>query len=617
MVSADRHKIVSCICIIICFALMAVLSIAYLRKDSYFIISSVESNDKQISIKWTTDYLGDYSVVDILVTDSDNTIVVEDKVPSYYKNYVFKEGIHGKKYRITIRPVSKKKLDDSVYEYERLFLDYDKLPDLPILRIETENWADPTYDVIFPKEEGMGGSTIGNNEYVVARFEGQGENLSELSSSGKIKVRGNTSSLNSPKKSYKIELDNSFEMVEGAGKNRTWTLLNNGNNLKTFAGCFIGEKCQMEWNPKMKFVNVLLNGDWKGCYCLVSAVSKESAGNLVGENGCIFESDAYWWSEEGAVFRTPLKSDFAFSFKYPEIINEEDEKLRHLSEYMTKFESALAEEGDDYLEYIDEDTWVNWIMARDLVANLDGGGTNAYYYIQELGLNNIIEEQIKMGPLWDFDRAFETTDTWSHCRNAPITYFEWLFNKEHFCKKYREKWLERSPSVYTDLANYLTDYGEVHGIDLTESWELEASRWDELIVPYEAQEEYINSWMLSHLSWMNVNLAAPNYQIINISDYEFVDIHVTSVIDKIESTGDMYACSGWALPMEDDELSNDNVMLCMLKGDKVYFAERRARTDVMEAYGLATDDVGFVTYMESSEPPMICYVDFDNKRIFR
>ncbi len=613
----NKHQIVSWACVILSIISIVVLLCLRMTTDADFRVNSVESLDREIAIKWTAPIGERYSKVIVEARDIDGKSISTDSVPASNGSYSFVDGIHGQKYCFDIRAVKENGDIETAGQYDRVFLDYDKLPSLPLLIVETENNVNPTYEVVTPNVEGLEGSTIGNNEFVKCVFSGKGDEFGNLSLGGKIKVRGNTSSLNSPKKSYRIELNSPIRIGDEENVYKSWNLLNNGSNLKTLMGCHIGEMCGMEWQPKMTFVNLMLNGDWQGCYCMIPAVGRETAGSLVDGSGYIFENDSYWWSDTGATFKTSYQEETnAYTFKFPNILNPDDNRLLKLKDYMDSLEEAVYNDNGDYESYIDEDTWISWILSRDIIANLDGGGTNAFYYIKSFGEGNDADNKVKMGPLWDFDRAFEDYDTWSHCRNASTTYFEQMFMKDAFVEKYKRRWGGLSSNVYTEVSGFLDNIEAEHGEELQKSYMLDSAKWGEPIESFESQKEYIRDWIVSHVSWMNMELAMPNSINVDISGFEEINDSIVGTVDGIYPTDDCYCCQGWAF-INADIPSEGNLRTCVMQGDELYLTRSFDRWDVFEQYNLEKQDVGFYTYVSGPDTPQICMVDFDNKIIYR
>lgn len=465
------------------------------------------SDDSAINITWDSPYYGICSKIHIAIIDG-NELVEEKELSSLRHFYSFKTGTHGKLYDVIVEAYYDDGSFGEAYRAQRLFLNYDKLPSLPIMTIETEEGQDPTYSEAVKEDNALCGATIVNNEYLEGMMGLSGNGLRNLSSDIKIKVRGNTSVVYQDKKSYKIKLPIAMDLLGNESYMlKEWVLLNVGTDLKTYIGDYLGILCGMEWQPQMIFVNVILNGDWKGCYILTEAVGVEAARANVSESGYIFENDAYWWNAEGEYFKT-LNQNYlmGYTFKYPKMENAFDERIYKMQVYMQDFEDCILTGDSTYGTYIDESSFASWILVRDLLGQGDGGGTNMYLYKYDYDDGNPISSKVKMGPLWDFDSAFVNIDTWSDCRSEIVFYFPELFEQPSFSGIYKKKWEEISPYLSDNIDSLLDGMYDIKGKDLEMSWQLDADRWSRDIFPLSEQIGQAKEWFARRIEWMNREL---------------------------------------------------------------------------------------------------------------
>lgn len=472
----------------------------------------LSSEDDVIVIRWDSpDWITcDYIAIQIR---DDNGIVYEKNIWPVIEKISYKNGEHGKTYTVS---VSAHYRDGSFGENivnEALFLDYDQLPDIPLMMINTYSGEDPAYEEAEKPDDSLWGASIVNNEYLSGEMVMSGGGVQSISTGVDIRVRGNTSSLYNDKKSYKIKLDNAIDLLGRGGgySGKEWVLLNNGCSLKTYIGNYVAALCGMEWQPQMMFVNVILNGDWKGCYCLTEAVNRESSCGLVSETGYIFENDAYWWKSEDLCFKTDNQAyQVGYTFVYPEISSKDETAVLALQDYMQEFENRILDGDISYQDYIDESSYIRWILVRDIVGNTDGGGSNMFFYKYDFDENNPTSSKVKMGPLWDFDGAFVVADDWSACRIKEVSYFPQLFGQDSFAEQYIEVWKEVSPCLYDNVKSLLDDLEESYGEDIEASWQLESSRWGSGISSFYEQKEQALDWFFKRVIWMNDALQIPS-----------------------------------------------------------------------------------------------------------
>lgn len=612
----NSHQIVPLICLLISLILTIVL--LYTHQSSIDSQPSliVESKDESIEIRWENYFSEKCKAVEVVVYDDKGEKICDEEVPSLLGRYRFTEGYINEKYNLTVK--AKDGSGNIMFEntYERLFLDNEYLPRLPILRIETDDNMDPTYSVAMATDSDMMGVTLAGNEYVNAKIIASGFGNTSKTQAGKIKVRGNTSSVNSEKKAYKLKFDNACRLMPDEKALKEWVLLNNGDSLKTYVGCLVGEILEIEWQPKIRFVNLVLNGDWKGIYCLIPAVDRESTNGLVSKSGYIIESDAYWWASDDCYFRTEAQTpSIAYTFKYPAISDEDDDRLKYIHDYMQRVENAIIFDKTDYRELIDESSWIKWILARDIIANKDGAGTNVYYYLKHNSTDNKENIKLKMGPLWDMDRAFEQTDAWSDCRIANTTYFGYLFEKEDFNKLYRNEWERVSPALYSSIETNLNELDKKNCEDLDRSLYLDALRWNKPYISYEVKKEEILNWMLEHICWMNVELQTASYLEIKPDEFEMIEGTLLCSVDKVETVEKGVHLEGWAYSSFETE--DDYVFTAVIDGNRLYPSVKLERPDVRDALGIETLNTGFSVFVPNESNTNICMVDMKNRIIYK
>ena len=477
----NMHKIFRAICLLLCLCLLiGILFVNWKEKEPIERMNtSIRSENCEILVQWELPDNQQFQSISIEILN-DKRVVAEKSILPFRKKYSFRDGNHGELYTVRVLGVLNDGTTEEIVERDALFLDYSQLPDLPIISIDTASGEDPKSDVADKPDEALLGGTISNNDYVSASMLMYGKQVDSISVGVEIRVRGNTSSIISEKKSYKLHLSDMYDLL-GTGEiaSDEWVLLNNGYSLNTYVGDYIGDLCGMEWQPHMRFVNVIVNGDWKGCYCLTPAVSITNAGRFVSDDGYIFENDAYYWKPGEVYFKTENQIyQMGYTCKYPELNHCEDERLLRLQSYVQEFENSLMSSDEQYVNYIDEESFAKWVLARDLVGTLDGPGSNIYYYKYDFDSSNPTSTKIKMGPLWDFDSMYSTPEQWSMSHlDGGATYFWILFEQESFQKVYISEWEKISPDLYSNIQMELDELEKSQGSALDESWQLESARW--------------------------------------------------------------------------------------------------------------------------------------------
>lgn len=188
---------------------------------------------------------------------------------------------------------------------------YDILSNLniPLVDIITVNSEEPTYERA-SKPAGAWGAGITNATKVPASMKiiKNGETIYKSGEYMKkesgltIKVRGNTSALMS-KKPYKLKLQKKADLLDRGDnkyKDKDWVLLRTGSFLNTPIGFWTSELIGQEYTPAHEYVNLIINGTYRGLYVLCEQVTVNSDCRIDvdKQEGYVVECDAYWWLED-------------------------------------------------------------------------------------------------------------------------------------------------------------------------------------------------------------------------------------------------------------------------------------------------------------------------------
>ena len=225
-----------------------------------------------------------------------------------------------------------------------------------------------------------------------------------LSDTATIRERGNASR-GFPKKPYRIKFAHKHQVLGSPANAKKWTLINNYGDktlMRNQLAFELSRRLGMPYTPFCAYVDVVLNGDYKGCYQLCDQIevrknrvditemktSDNSGEALTG--GYLIEADAYagsemsmFWSDNGT----------GVTIKSPD----EDSITRQQSEYIRKHYSKMEKNWKTYLD-------LNTFLRHFIVGELSGN-TDTYWsmYLYKQRAN----DTLFVGPVWDFDLAFD------------------------------------------------------------------------------------------------------------------------------------------------------------------------------------------------------------------
>lgn len=230
------------------------------------------------------------------------------------------------------------------------------------------------------------------------------------------RLRGNAST-QFPKKPYRIKFDSKQKPLDAPAKAKKWTLINNYGDktlMRNLLAFHISQQMGMPYTPYGQAVDVMLNGEYKGCYQLCDQVevnknrvnidemetSDTSGENLTG--GYLWEIDAYAYEE---------KSWFNSNHNIPVTIKspDEDDITPEQSQYIRDFFNAMeadvygshfADPTNGWRRLLDAETFLKHFLIGEL-----SGNTDTYWSVYQYKKRG--ENKVYTGPVWDFDIAFD------------------------------------------------------------------------------------------------------------------------------------------------------------------------------------------------------------------
>ena len=214
-----------------------------------------------------------------------------------------------------------------------------------------------------------------------------------------LKGRGKTTWELFEKKPYQLKLEESANLL-GMGKGEKWILLANAfdeTNLRNKFIYALARENDFCYAPECEFVDLYLNGEYRGLYLLAERVEfGEDRLNVDAEEAymCNVEVSARWDELDNA-FRSA--SDRAVEIREPDDPTEQD--YERITEIVNVMEDAIFyPEKEPFLEdMIDIDSWAYKYLIDEIMENGDADIASSYFYYAD--------GKIYAGPLWDYDNT--------------------------------------------------------------------------------------------------------------------------------------------------------------------------------------------------------------------
>lgn len=232
------------------------------------------------------------------------------------------------------------------------------------------------------------------------------------------KGRGNASWTDFPKKPMRLKFDKKQQVLpDAAAKCKKWTLIPNYGDktlMRNRLAFDMSRGIDLGYTPYCRFVDVIFNGEYQGCYQLCDQVevnpgrieiTEMETGDIAGTEltgGYLVEIDAYaeqeisWFSSDRGI---PV------TIKSPDEDEITPEQSAYITDYFNKFESAafadnFTDPEQGYRKYLDLDSFLKYLIIGELDGNTDYYWS--IYMSKERGSDRFVT-----GPVWDVDLGFD------------------------------------------------------------------------------------------------------------------------------------------------------------------------------------------------------------------
>ena len=381
---------------------------------------------------------------------------------------------------------------------------------LPVVTIETVDSEEPTCEYV-DHPEGMAGYSIRNATKVPGRLTitlgdellyDSGPYAKDISGM-RIKIRGNTSAYPA-KKPYKVKLEVGADLLlrgeDETYSDRDWLLIKDPD-FRQHIGFETSRLMGMEWTPGYRYVNVVMNGDYRGLYLMCEPVERNKRCRInVSETGYIVESDAYFWDEDFYIPST--LRPFGWTLNYPDADDVTEEQLAFLTRDLAQLEEALA--GPLYAERIDVESFARWLLTHDILGTWDSYGSNLF-----VSRYDSLDSKVRMPVLWDFDAIFMMVETWSNVHRERFFFQHLLSSRDRvFASTYLTLWEELKCSVFDGMLSFIDKYKiseEAEAVDV--SMNLDAERWHIEFTSLRDHLATARTWFESREEWLEESIA--------------------------------------------------------------------------------------------------------------
>ena len=318
-----------------------------------------------------------------------------------------------------------------------------------------------------------------------------------------VKGRGN-STWGYPKKPYRLKLNKKAEIC-GLGKAKNYVLLANhlDPTLMLNSVAFkIGRLLELPFTNHAIPVDVVLNGIYKGSYLLTEQIEvKENRVDLDENNSVMWELDSYWDDEpkfKSTAFNLPVM------VKDPDLTTEQFEYWKKdFNAFTTQFAKEPLE-GNSYVDMIDIESVAKFLITFNLVHNMEINHPKSVFLHKERNGKYV------MGPIWDFDWAYDYEGTSNHFGryNTPLfsssmngvgtAFFQRFLQDSRVKTIYKRTWQDFKNNKLDALLQYVDDYA----VMLKPSVERNSELWENTR-SFDTKVKELKTWLKNRADYID------------------------------------------------------------------------------------------------------------------
>lgn len=305
------------------------------------------------------------------------------------------------------------------------------------------------------------------------------KNKEDIKSEAFFRIRGN-SSRRFDKSSYKISFIDNQELsiqyeIMGMQQGDEWALYGpflDKTLIRNYMWLNISANI-MGYAPNVRFCECYLDGEYKGLYIMMETIEKSDERVNIAtydkDSRVIpymvkmdkFDDDEIDSLPTFTHYTSHLDYGAGFTILYPGITNLTQDVKNYIEKDISEFEKVLYsydfnDPQKGYSQYIDVDSWVEYYIIQEFLANNDMCSRSTYLYKDKGG-------KLSMGPVWDFNNVCDNyisseyyVEGFYFAQNR--IWYEMLLKDEAFVRKIQKRYKElRKTYLNEDYINQYID----------------------------------------------------------------------------------------------------------------------------------------------------------------
>lgn len=346
-----------------------------------------------------------------------------------------------------------------------------------------------------------------------------------------IEIRGSSSQF-WPKKQYGFETrdaeGNDLDVsLLGLPEESDWVLYAPYSDKSLIRNTLVYDTARAmgHYASRQVLVELYLNQEYMGVYVLFEKIKRNKNRVDIGKNsddlsgGYLLELESTYQYKAGEAYIVSERfADKAFFFEYPKAEDLSQEQKSYMQTYLNDFETALygdafADPIEGYAPFIDQPSFIDFILINELVKNRDAFFRSTFMYKDK-------QDVLYLGPVWDFDLALGNDETEIGSPQGflldelNLYWAERLLQDPAFRGVLIERYKDLRKTVWSNSA--FQERIDLLTRQLSQAQTRNFERWPILgvYVPfnrfvgdtYEAEIAYLQDWLTTRLQWLDEHI---------------------------------------------------------------------------------------------------------------
>ena len=305
------------------------------------------------------------------------------------------------------------------------------------------------------------------------------------------------------KNAYSVLFNDDISLLDSpAGK--TWEFYTNTSEktmLHNQTAFYLGSMSALEYTPRFYHVNLLMNGRYYGTYLMGEDLEVSEGRVNVGSDGFLLGIGA---SFSGPAFSTSYL-ERAVSVIAPSA-SQSESSVDYISNFVTTAENALfssdfTDASSGWQKYMDIDSFVDWYLINEISKNENGAFRN------NCMMNLTRGGKLKMGPLWDFEKAFSVDSSPNGFVIKDVNWYARLFKDPAFVAKVKERYdffYSHKNDIITEISNtaeYLK-YAIQEDNNKWNTFTTASNSGEQAWLLYQTTVYSMEKWLNSRMDWL-------------------------------------------------------------------------------------------------------------------